>query len=227
MSKHSSTLQIQKKQEILSLARSIIANPSTLIQFENSTTIVSTLDKPTVRSTFKENTEVAFGIVRILVDRFLDSFAFSTKLNENQKMTLVSDFLDRFSYESLLDIVLFMKMARNGYFGAATHSVDSNLIFGNWFPQYLDLKSQQRELEWQKEKSLNNKLSTDDAVSNFYRKKREEKEKKQREEQMKKYIDDAVSHMDKQMLEDTISDWVRKPEMHPYLNYLKQKRTLF
>jgi len=214
----------------LNLAREIIKSPNALLPIERSASLSECLTQPTVRSVFKSKDEIqlAFGIIKILVDRFLDSFAFSTKLNENQKMTLISDFLERFSYESILDIVLFMKMARNGYFGAAKHSVDTNMIFGDWFPQYLELKSKQREAEYEKKKSLEKKVvHGDDAVSLYYKKQREKKEFREREERMKKYIDDAVKNMDKQMLEDTISDWVKKPEMQPFLPYLKQQRRLF
>jgi hypothetical protein len=32
------------------------------------------------------------------------------------------------------------------------------------------------------------------------------------------------SKMDRQMLEDTIKDWENKPELLPYMDYLRQKK---
>jgi hypothetical protein len=35
-----------------------------------------------------------------------------------------------------------------------------------------------------------------------------------------------VKSMDRTMLEETISDWSKKEEMKPYLDYLKRKRLI-
>ncbi|MDB0600069.1 hypothetical protein PL373_02635 [Tenacibaculum maritimum] len=83
-----------------------------------------------------------------------NSFAFATKLTDDQIDILTVDALDKFSHESLEDILLFFKMARSGKFGTTKRGVDSNLIFGEWFPMYLDLKSRERETVIENQKKL-------------------------------------------------------------------------
>jgi hypothetical protein len=41
---------------------------------------------------------------------------------------------------------------------------------------------------------------------------------------MNNEIEEMVKNMDRQMLEDTIKDWENKPELLPYMDYLRQKR---
>jgi exonuclease VII small subunit len=43
-------------------------------------------------------------------------------------------------------------------------------------------------------------------------------------EKMKNEIEEMVKNMDRQMLEDTIKDWENKPELLPYMDYLRQKK---
>lgn len=141
LKKHQSNLQvtslIQKQQETLDLAKAIITKNINLGFYELQLSIDKTIDKPIIKSTFKnENSQIGFTIVSLLVNRFIDSFGFSTKLNESQIELLTVDTLEKFSYDSLEDIVLFFKLARSGTFGTTKRGVDSNLIFGEWFPMY-------------------------------------------------------------------------------------------
>ena len=68
--------------------------------------------------------------------------------------------------------------------------------------------------------------STNNAVEDFYKKHREKKEREKKEQETMHSIDEMVKDMDRQMLEDTIFDWERKPEMKPYLDYLRRKRLI-
>ena len=113
-------------------------------------------------------------------------------------------------------------MARRGEFGAAKHSIDSNLIFGEWYPKYLELKAISREQIYQKEKQSS--TNQPNAVSEYYLKMKQKKAEEQKRRDMIAEIDSMVSEMDRQMLEDTILDWSTKEEMLPYLDYLKSKR---
>lgn len=125
-----------------------------------------TFENSSLRSTFKgDNAQIAFSVVKILVERFIDSFGFSTKMSGTQIETLTVDTLEKFSFETLHDIILFFKMARNGQFGSTNRGVDSNLIYGDWYPKYLEQKSIEREKILQKEKDIHNKsvLSIEDV----------------------------------------------------------------
>jgi len=214
-----------KQQETLDLSKSIISDSKAIAPIEMGLSISQTLDKALVRSVFKaEAGQIGFAVVNVLVTRFIDSFGFSTKLNSTQIETLTVDILESFQYETLEDIIIFLKMARTGKFGSTGRGVDSNLILGDWFPKYLDQKAQVREEIYQKEKSMQAKATEDGAVDLYYAKLSREKAKKLEEQRMKAEIDEMVKSMDKQMLEDTIADWEKKEKLKPWVFYLKTKR---
>ena len=167
---------------------------------------------------------VAFGVVEVLINRFIESFGFSTKPNKSIIDSMVIDALTKFQYETLDDLIIFLKMCRQGDFGTTHKGIDSNLVFGDWMPQYLSLKAEKREQIYQREKSAQSKHDSNNAVELYYAKLRREKAQKLKEQQMKSEIDEMVKSMDKQMLEDTILDWEKKEDMNAYLPYLKTKR---
>jgi hypothetical protein len=49
-------------------------------------------------------------------------------------------------------------------------------------------------------------------------------DKKNFKKRVENYIDRITKNMDRQLLEDTITDWSRDPERKPYLDLLKRKR---
>lgn len=214
-----------KRQKTLDLSKEIISGSVAIAPIEMGLTINQTFDKAIIRSVFKgEAGQIGFSVVNILVTRFIDSFGFSTKLNPIQIETLTIDILESFQYESLEDIIIFLKMARTGKFGSTGRGVDSNLILGDWFPKYLDQKSIIREQNYQKEKMQFSDSSN--AVEQYYAKMRAKKSQEEKEAKTKLEIDEMVKSMDRAILEDTIADWERKEEMKPYLSYLKQKRLI-
>lgn len=213
----------QKLQKTLDLSKSIIEGTVSIAPIEMDLTIQKTFDKALIKSVFKgEAGQIGFSVVNVLVTRFIDSFGFSTKLNPVQIETLTVDILENFQYESLEDIIIFLKMARTGKFGSTGRGVDANLILGDWFPKYLDQKAELREQNYQKDKMQNSDSSH--AVELYYAKLKKEKEQKANDEKAKIEIDEMIKNMDRQMIEDTIRDWERKPEMSNYLGYLKYKR---
>ena len=150
----------QTQLKTLDLAKNIVAGSISVSVLEIGLTVDKNLDKPVVRSLFKnENGAIGFAVVKVLVNRFIDSFGFSTKLSETQLEVLTVDTLEKFSYDSLEDIILFFKLARSGSFGTTKRGVDSNLIFGEWFPIYMEMKAEARE-----KKHLNEKKQTDNNL---------------------------------------------------------------
>ena len=223
--KSQSQLSIAKQQKTLDLSKEIISGKISIAPIEMSLTINETFDKAIVKSVFKgEAGQIGFSVVNVLVTRFIDSFGFSTKLNPVQIETLTIDILESFQYESLEDIIIFLKMARTGKFGSTGRGVDSNLILGDWFPKYLDQKAKIREELYLKEKTQS--LNSGNAVQEYYAKMRAKKAQEEKETKMKLEIDEMVKSMDRTMLEETISDWSKKEEMKPYLDYLKRKRLI-
>jgi hypothetical protein len=185
--------------------------------------IQNTFSKPPIRSVFKgEHLAVGFTLIEFLVKRFLNSFGFSTKHTSEQIEMIAIDTLENFGYESLEDIILFFKMARTGKFGETQKGVDSNLIFGKWFPMYLDKKSQLREKKHNdlKQESKNQNAISIADVEFTYRKTMIKKI----ESDAESFIINYTKNMDRQMLEDTINHWSRDKQLTKHVEILKSQR---
>lgn len=210
-----------KLEETLNLSKDIIQGKAGLARMEMGLQIKDTFSKPTIRSVFKQHGKIGFSVATVLVQRFADSFGFSTKLTENQVETITVDTLENFSYESLEDIILFFKMARSGKFGTTGRGIDSNLIFGDWFPKYLEQKAELREREYERKKSemKATPVSMEDVKKTY-----SENQQKQNWEKAKLFVEKITKNMDRQMLEDTIIDWEKDPKKKYYVKLLKAKR---
>lgn len=212
-----------KQLETLDLAKNIVAGSVSVSVLEIGLTVDKNLDKPVIRGLFKnENGQIGFAVVKVLVNRFIDSFGFSTKLSENQLEVLTVDTLEKFSYDSLEDIILFFKLARSGTFGTTKRGVDSNLIFGEWFPMYMEMKAEAREREYIK----NKKTITESTLSIEEVKKSYEKIKPNNSfrERVLIYIEKITEGINRLELEDLIQAWSEDEQKKPYLRELKAKR---
>ena len=213
---------VDSLERALVLSRNILTNPKSLAITEMNLTITETIGKQVIRSVFKNDVESALGIITIIVTRFLNSFGFSTKHNEEQIDIISIDTLEHFSFESLEDIILFYKMARSGKFGATNRGVDSNLIFGDWLPKYLEIKSLEREKIITK-KQNDYKSQPKISVEEVYQTYRKNLIRNVKNSAMD-YINDFTKNMDRQMLEDTITSWSKDPELKNQVHLLKIKR---
>jgi len=210
-----------KQQTTLVLAKGIISGDVSLAPIEMGLTIQKVLEKPTIRTVFRGNEKIAFSAISILVTRFLQSFGFSTKPDPSKIEMIAVDTFEKFSYESLEDIILFFKMARSGDFGATKRGVDSNLIFGEWFPMYLERKAILREENNEKQKNNLNDIGVSyEDVKITYKKAHEKKFI----ERLEAHINAITKDFDRQMLEDLIIDWEKDSEKKIYVKYLKVKR---
>ena len=212
-----------KQLATLDLAKNIVAGSVSVSVLEIGLTVDKNLDKPVIRGLFKnENGQIGFAVVKVLVNRFIDSFGFSTKLSESQLEVLTVDTLEKFSYDSLEDIILFFKLARSGTFGTTKRGVDSNLIFGEWFPMYMEMKAEAREREYIK----NKKTITESTLSIDEVKKSYEKIKPNNSfrDRVLIYIDKITEGINRLELEDLIQAWSKDEQKKPYLRELKAKR---
>jgi len=92
--------------------------------------------------------------IAFLINRFNDSFNAKGKLNSDQVATLAVDLVDVFGYESLEDVVLMFKYARQGKIGdGKDFKLDSQTVFHKFVPQYLELKAIEREKLHEKRKA--------------------------------------------------------------------------
>lgn len=143
-----------------------------LVKIERSLTIEKCVSAPLLINQ-KSNESELIKSVFMIVKRFNDLVNVSKKMNEDQMIALSSDLFERFGGESLDDILLFFKMARNGEFGDL-YRLDSIVIL-SWVPKYLNKK-----IEAFHEDRINREnirlRSENDAVSNHeYSEKSKEK----------------------------------------------------
>ena len=193
---------------------------------EMSLKIEDTLDQPTTKKIFSgENSQIGYGVINILVKRFIDSFGFSTKLSDTQIEVLTVDTIEKFKYESLDDVILFFKMGRQGLLGTTKRGVDSNLIFGEWFPMYLEKKSLKREERYLREKSILNENTrglTSEEVKKAYE--REKEKANPFRNKVLKYIEAITKDISREQLEILILEWESDEVKKPYIRDLKKKR---
>lgn len=205
----------------LSLAEGIVSGGVSLVALERNVSLQTALASPIFRSAFRGNDATGYGVAHVLCKRFLNSFSFSTKLEPAQVESFTVDALERFEYETLDDMVLFFKMARSGKFGTAKKGIDSNLVFGDWFPKYMEQKAEARERQTQADKVAKTTTPvTMEDVKKTYAKATEAK----KEDEMRRHIDHLTATFDRQMLEDTITSWEKQPALQRALPYLKRKR---
>lgn len=183
--------------------------------------LIDVLGKPTMRSVFKQDSQIGYSVVEVLVTRFLNSFGFSAKPDMSKIEMITVDTLENFSYETLEDVVLFFKMARSGKLGTTSRGVDSNLIFGEWFPKYLEKKSELREKEYliKKDEQRSSKTSYKDVMKTY---------KKNYDKTMPKKVLEHIEHVtkdfDRSMLEELINEWNKDNNKSKWVHLLKQRR---
>jgi hypothetical protein len=223
MQKYSTTQLTAKSEEVLVTAAKIIDGSQNIGLLEMNLQLEKTFDKPLMKTVFKNEdaATIAFGVVQVLIKRFLESFGFSTKPSQVLIDMMAVDALTKFEYETLDDIIIFLKMCRQGDLGTTMKGIDSNLVFGEWFPKYMDLKAQKREEIYTKQKNV---PDDNNAVAKYYQKQREKKAFREWQDKKFSQIDDLVKDFNRKNLEDTIEDWSTREEMKPYLEYLKRKR---
>lgn len=214
------------QQKTLGLARDIISGEGNIGAVENGLTVSDTIHHSSIRSVFKNDAAtLAFGVVRILVDRFLGSFGFSTKHTSDQVDIITVDILDNFKYESLEDIIVFLKMARTGKFGTSHRGIDSNLVIGDWMPKYLEMKAEARE-----KYHINNKhemLKVDVSTEAILRGEQKNLEKKKHaaaQNAFREYVENITKGITREQLEILIEKCSQVKEAAPHIWILKMKR---
>lgn len=97
--------------------------------------------------------------ITYLLLRLSENFNVGKKFTTSQAVTAASDLLEVFGYESMEDVMLMLKYARQGKIGDGKEfKLDSQTIFHKWVPSYLELKAQERERAHQQQKSSQNNI---------------------------------------------------------------------
>jgi hypothetical protein len=168
------------------------------------------------------------AVIIYLLERFNDNFNVSRSLTQQQATVLAYDLIEKYPYETLEDIVLMLKQVRQGIIGdGKDYKLDGQNVLAKWMSQYLERKYEEVERIKQREKTkLNEVADNEHAVTKYYAKIRAEKARKEKDAQTRAEIDAMAKKMNRETLEQTISEWSGKPEMLPYLDYLKQQRRI-
>ena len=214
-------------QQSMQLMQCLASNDEVgLIVFEKNLTVSNAIDGTKLRKLEKEVGEVnTITAICYLLNRFNANFNVGKSLTIQQSATLASDIVEKYPYETIEDIVLMLKQVRQGIIGdGKDFKLDGQNVLAKWMPDYLDRKY--TEVERKNQKANEALAEENNAVEMFYAKRREQKAREEREQKAKLHIDEMVKSMDRQMLEDTITDWSKKEEMKPYLDYLKRKRLI-
>lgn len=199
-----------------------------LIVFEKNLSLSKAIDGTHLKKLEKSIGEIpTITSICYLLNRFNTNFNVGKSLTPTQSALLAADIVEKYPYETIEDVVLMLKQARQGIIGdGKDYKLDGQNVLTKWFPEYLEKKY----IEFDRIKSRENKETDDEkqirsnAVNQYYEKRKAEKLAKEKKEQMHQEIDEMVQNMDRQMLEDTIFDWERKPDMKPFLDYLRQQR---
>lgn len=199
-----------------------------LIVFEKNLSLPNAIDGTKLRKLEKSVGEIAtITAICYLLNRFNANFNVGKSLTQQQSALLASDIVEKYPYETIEDVVLMLKQVRQGIIGdGKDYKVDGQNVLAKWFPEYLEKKYIEFERQKKKESAITQSEIDirSNAVHQFYAKRKAEKARKEKQDQMHQEIDEMVQNMDRQMLEDTIADWERKPEMQSFLDYLRKKR---
>lgn len=196
-----------------------------LLVFEKHLTITKAINGTRLLKLEKTIGEIStITAIAYLINRFNSNFNVGRTITPQQGALIASDITEKFPHETIEDIVLMLKQVRQGIIGdGKDFKLDGQNILAKWMPEYLDKKYAEVE-RLHTIKPHNTTTTSNDAVEQFYAKRKKEVARKAAEEEMHNEIDAMVKNMDRQMLEDTIYDWQMKPELKPYLNYLKNQR---
>lgn len=194
-----------------------------LALFENELTLNSAMQGTSLRKLSKvidqKNTVKALVF---LTTRLSDNFNVGKKFTEEQAIVMAFDLLEVFGYETMEDVVLMFKMARQGKIGdGKDFKLDSQTVFHKWIPEYLDLKAEHRENEHTKSKKL---IDTLENNTSFYDLQKLKKEKSEQRKKVIVYIDKITKDIDRNTLEKMIIEWNQDPIKKEYIALLKEKR---
>lgn len=98
-----------------------------------------------------------------LIFRFNDLVNVGKKMNESQMMQLSYDLYENFKGDTLEDVTLFFKMARQGEFGDF-YRLDSTVV-AYWLPKYFEVKNEAREREIINERNIRERAENDAVAS--------------------------------------------------------------
>lgn len=210
-----------------------------LAMFESELSISQAVDGTMLVHMANTNKKEVIKTLVFLISRMNDDYNCKQRMNQQQMFTMAIDLLDVFKYETIEDVMLMFKYARQGKIGGKIFKIDSNVVFNDWVPCYLEQKAIEREQRHAKAKSEaiknydNNKSKLTDAFKKWKKNKQIPKVVKK-----KAYYNNYphfIKHLPKtckQLTDDElkkqikIAEYKQIPEaVEIYQNELKQRKT--
>lgn len=143
------------KEQTLQLMNTLVSNNyAGLTQYESQLTEQKAMFEGTSIATIQKLTspENLLKAFTFLVLRTSELFNFRNNITNNQAVVLALDLIEVMKVENIEDVVLMLKMARQGKLGQKLFRLDNQIIFQEWVPEYLEKKAELREINWQNEK---------------------------------------------------------------------------
>ncbi len=129
------------------------ADETELILFESDLSISKAYTGTMLNTLQKADKRTTIKTLVYIISRMNDGFNMKQKLNDNQILQLSIDLLEVFKFECVEDVILMFKYARQGKIGGKLFKLDSQTIFNEWVPAYLELKTIERERRIEKQKN--------------------------------------------------------------------------
>ena len=141
-----------------------------IIEIERNVDLDQTLNLPVIQQIGKESKKDVLLMIERALRMTTSMFKYAEKMEDYQISMMASDLYDKFSYNTVEDIILMLRYARQGKLGGSKSVFDNDTLFNIYVPKYLDMKAE----KWEKE----NEFIVDDKYDVPLTK--EEKEKQQK-----------------------------------------------
>ncbi|MGV0919746.1 hypothetical protein ACTS94_05065 [Empedobacter falsenii] len=141
-----------------------------IIEIERNIDLDHTLNLPVIQRLGKESKKDVLLMIERALRMTTSMFKYAEKMEDYQISMMASDLYDKFSYNTVEDIILMLRYARQGKLGGSKSVFDNDTLFNIYVPKYLDMKAE----KWEKE----NEFIVDDVDDVPLTK--EEKEKQQK-----------------------------------------------
>lgn len=133
-----------------------------IVKLEQEISVIKSIEEFPLISKQGEKRELVRQIIRI-VEFFLEVTGKSLELYQIQ--VLSGDLYEKFKYDTIEDIIMMFKMARQGEFGKIYDCKPPEIL--TWVNYYLDHKAQEREKLIGKQKAIKIEPMTEEARKKF------------------------------------------------------------
>lgn len=127
-----------------------------MVEFESNLTVGNAMNGVLLRNMDKQlGKKNIVKAIAYFIQRLSNNFNVGKKLDPTQASILALDLFEIFSYESLEDVMMMFKLARQGKIGdGRDYKLDGQTVLHKWVPAYLELKAVERENQHQKTKDV-------------------------------------------------------------------------